>query len=395
MDRLIRWYRQQTQTVPGGRIAALDGVRAVLVFSVVAYHYWQHSWYTPGFTLLGRFISLDPFLRTGYMWVDGMLLLSGFLLYLPYARAQAGGQKPLGFDGFYKRRFFRIMPTYALNLLVVFLVVALPRGSYRTVYEALRDWAAHLTFTHPLFYFSNISTPLNGVLWTLGVEVQFYLIFPLLARGFRRMPLLTWCLAAGAAFSYRAFAMTRADSAMLVNQLPGFLDVYLNGFVAAAVYARLEKQGREDGFTRVMMSAVLFCALIGLAVLVRFQAGNHQMHSLRVGQMMIRFPQSVLTALAFLGAALGVQLVRLLFGNRLTAFLAAISYQVYMWHQVIAGQLKHWRIPPSQAANPHMTGETAWQIGFLLLCLGLTLFISAAVTYGVEQPILRRAAARK
>lgn len=392
MRKAIAWYRERTELRPGEPVPALDGLRFLMVFSVAAFHLWQQSWLTPSFSWLGRFVSLDPWLRTGYLWVDGMLLLSGFLLYLPFARAREAGRQPPGFSGFYRRRFCRIVPTYVLNLLAVFLLVALPERRYADAWAALRDWTAHLTFTHPLFAFSTLGTPLNGVLWTLGVEVQFYLLFPLLARAFRRMPLVTYLGMASLAFAFRAFAAAQPSTVMLVNQLPGFLDVYANGLLAAAVFARLEKTGKDDGLRRAFMTAVLLAALVGLAALVREQALQGAGEAIRRGQMGIRFTQSALTALAFIGASLGASGVRLLLGNRVTAFLAAVSFQFYMWHQVVALQLKTWRVPPSASQNPHMAQERAWQIPYLLLALGLTLAISALITYLVERPVFRRCA---
>ena len=390
MQGLIAWYKRETDPRGDGRVPALDGLRFLMVFSVAAFHLWQQSWLTPSLTLLGQKVSLDPWLRTGYLWVDGMLLLSGFLLYLPQARAREAGRKLPGYRGFYTRRFLRIFPTYLLNLLLVFLLVALPEKRYATFLEGARDWLAHLSFTHPFFTFSNAATPLNGVLWTIGVEMQFYLIFPLVSRAFGRMPLLT-CLGMGAAaFAYRALAITRPDTPMFINQLPAFLDVYMNGFIAAAAFAKLERQARGDGLTRLFFTAVLFSALAGLAAMVQGQASESGMAAVRVGQMLRRYPQSVLTALAFIGAALGLGGVRLFLGNRVMGWLAAVSFQFYMWHTVVALQLKKWRFPPSVSGNPHMTGERGWQVPYVLLSLGLTLAVSALITFLIEQPLARR-----
>lgn len=65
------------------KIPELNGLRVLLVFIVSWYHFWQQSWLTPS---IGSY-SLDYLLRAGYMPVDGTILLSGFLLFLPYARA--------------------------------------------------------------------------------------------------------------------------------------------------------------------------------------------------------------------------------------------------------------------------------------------------------------------
>ena len=77
------------QEAPDPRhIDVLDGFRALFVLLVGWYHIWQQGWLSPTFVISGRVISLDFLLRSGYLWVDGLILLSGFLLYLPYAQGK-------------------------------------------------------------------------------------------------------------------------------------------------------------------------------------------------------------------------------------------------------------------------------------------------------------------
>jgi peptidoglycan/LPS O-acetylase OafA/YrhL len=91
-----------------------------------------------------------------------------------------------------------------------------------------------------------------------------------------------------------------------------------------------------------------------------------------------------------IGASFGLGGVRLVLGNRVTAFLAAISYQFYMWHQVVALQMKKWRFPPSQSETPHVAGERAWQVSYLILALVISLIISTLIAYLAELPLARR-----
>ena len=75
-------------------IGVLYGFRALMVLAVVNYHIWQQSWLSQRVSLLGLSTDFDFFTRSSYLFVDGMILLSGFLLYLPYARQTLDNQQP-------------------------------------------------------------------------------------------------------------------------------------------------------------------------------------------------------------------------------------------------------------------------------------------------------------
>lgn len=390
MQRLIAWYRDATQLEEGSHIAPLDGVRFLMVFVVASFHIWQQSWLTPALTLFGQAYSLDFLLRSGYLWVDGMLLLSGFLLYLPYAQSQEKGAPSPAILPFYRKRLVRIVPSYYLAILVMLLFVALPYQMYRGSGDMAKDVLAHLTFTHTLFPFSYHATPLNGALWTLGVEMHFYLIFPFLARAFRRQPLLTYAGMAGAAFLFRGYAVSLPDNSMWFNQMPAFLDVYANGFVAAACYTSLRKRMKEDSWTRILMTV---CAAAALYILLQYasgQAAENGTAAIRLGQLKRRYGLSVFLSLFMLGVSLGLGGIRLVLGNRVTRILSEISFQFYIWHQVFAVQLKRWGFPPSQSLSPHQAGEKPWQYAYVACCYLGALAISVLVTYLFERPIAKR-----
>ena len=118
MEKLsLRW--RPYQEPPGDKhLDVLDGFRAICVLLVGWYHIWQQGWLSPSFEIQGQRISLDFLLRSGYLWVDGLLLLSGFLLYLPYTQS---GKAP-AILSFYRRRLARILPSYLLCILPLFVL---------------------------------------------------------------------------------------------------------------------------------------------------------------------------------------------------------------------------------------------------------------------------------
>ena len=365
----------------------LDGVRVLCILLVGWFHIWQQSWLSPQFEVLGEFVSLDFLLRSGYIWVDGLLLLSGFLLYLPYA--QAGSRLP-AVGAFYKRRLIRILPSYLLCVVPMFIISCV-RGDYLKTSDAVLDILSHLTFTHNLFYFSYFRSPLNGALWTLAVEMQFYLLFPFLARAFRKLPMVTYFAMAGAAFAFRYYASMQADTSMYFNQLPAFLDVYANGFVAASVFAALRKRlGNEpDAKVRLLFTVLMVLCVSVLMHIAQAQAYSPSQELIRQGQMDRRFSLSAALACLMVCAAFSLPIMRFLLGNRGMHFLSLVSFQFYIYHQMLAVKLKEWGFPPSEFSQPWMDGDYRWQLAYTICCFVFALVLAALITFLFERPIAR------
>ena len=145
------WLEDARRAPDTRHVDACDGLRALAILIIGWFHIWQQSWLFPDFTLMGRRYSLDPLVRSGYIWVDAMILISGFCLYLPWARArEEGGALPAAAD-FYARRLMRIEPSYLLTLAVM-SAVALATGAYASGGAFARDLISHLTYTHTFFY---------------------------------------------------------------------------------------------------------------------------------------------------------------------------------------------------------------------------------------------------
>ena len=365
----------------------LDGVRVLCVLLVGWFHIWQQGWLTPQFQVIDEYISLDFLLRSGYLWVDGLLLLSGFLLYLPYT--QAGNKLPSA-GAFYKRRLIRILPSYLLCVVPMFILSCV-QGKYGQTSDAVLDILSHLTFTHNLFYFSYLRSPLNGALWTLAVEMQFYLIFPLLARAFRKLPITTYVAMAGGAFVFRYYASLQSDTSMYFNQLPAFLDVYANGFVAASVFAALRKRFGNEPDAKIRLfftvTAVLCAAL--LTRIAQAQAYSPSGEIIRQGQMDRRFSLSAALACLMVCAAFSLPVMRFALGNRVMHFLSLISFQFYIYHQMLAVTLKEWGFPPSAYDEPWAQGDYRWQLTYTICCFVFALTLAALITFLFERPIAR------
>ena len=367
------------------RASAGDLLRVTCAFMVAWYHIWQQSWLSPVLRL-GRFrLDLTPPVRTGYMFVDLMLVLSGFLTYLPYANRE---ERPAG--EFYLRRALRILPSYWLSLAVM-LAFAVLSPDFTDGPRLFRDLVAHLGFVHNLFGFSYNSTRLNVVLWTLAVEVQFYLILPALAPVFRRRPEATYLAmtAAGLSFMF-LWTAPLEDTVLYVNRLPNMLVVYANGMLAAHAYAGLARAKRRRGLIAAAGTLVCAAAAWGAFRILIAQSHVSGYEALRHGQLNWRWLFSLCGGAFLAGGSLGIAPVRALLSNPPVRFLSGVSFNFYIWHQWLAVKLKQWRIPPYLAAqDPNQAGEMPWQFNYTLTCFLAALALAILLTYLVEKPCAR------
>jgi len=388
----------------------LYGFRALMALSVCNYHIWQLGWLPQYFTVLGLPLNLDYLTRSSYLFVDGMLLLSGFLLYLPYARQGIMGTPVPSLPRYYGNRLIRILPSYLLSVLVLLFFVALPRGAYRDGAAAAKDIVTHLTFTFTFWTETYLYTPLNGALWTVAVEMQFYLIFPFLARAAQKKPIWTLSVMGALGIGFRALLYFGAEPAaalstaggvntglalfhsiaILVNQMPAFLDVYALGMLGAILYVSAyglfrstEGTWRRWGPWAALIVFVGGCA--GVDTMLRIQSQNSQkgIDALRLSQLLVRLPFTLSLLWAMLGAALMPRFLQKLLDNRLMRLLAVVSYNLYIWHQPLAALIARDWFPDT------LHGDLPLQQAYTVLCLSIAILVAMAATFGVEQPVNR------
>ena len=363
-------------------IGALYGFRVLMTLLVANFHIWQQSWLPQTVTLLGSRISFDYITRTGYIFVDGLILLSGFLLFLPHAGCRREGTKPPSVLAFYRNRLWRILPSYLLAVLAAYFLFALPQGSYASEGARRLDLWSHLTLTQTFFLQPYYGTPLNGVLWTVCIEMQFYLLFPLLARWTRKKPGLTLGLMMAAGWLYRAFIYYKVeDTAMYINQLPAFLDVYALGMLGAMGYeagrAFLEKCAprRKTALQWASAAGLALCIWVVLQILhAQCTMGLQSTASLRLGQLKHRLPLALALLGCILTSAFLPRPLEWLLGNRLMRWLSGLTFNFYIWHQFLAVQyVRNW-FPNTLHSDPGL------QWAFTVLCYASTLVLAAALT---------------
>lgn len=376
-------------------IDALDGIRAVAIIFVAWFHIWQQTWLTPYINLdnsitkyLGiREIPLAKYVRYGFDFVDLLILLSAVCNFYPYARAIVLKEKWPSAKEFYFKRAIRIIPSYVLSVIVLF-VVAVFENRYAGAGGMGKDLFFQLTFTGILSEEAMLKTRINCVLWTAQLEVIYYIFVPWIAKAFIKVPgvttVLLWLCSI---LSINLILVRRGGNmnAFYVNHILTFAAFYATGMLIAILYVSVKAYDLDNKYIHGAALILLVASVSGLNKLFSGYGD-----AVQLWQLQTRLPRLLAFSGLILGVVLGYKPVRFLFGNKLMRFISVISYNLYIWHQVIAVKLKQYRIPYWEGDTPpNMLGDTAWQWKYQWLIIIDVLLVSVLLTYFFEIPIAK------
>ncbi|MBX3099228.1 MAG: acyltransferase [Salinibacterium sp.] len=154
-----------TPTVASARLAGLDGLRAVAVLAVIAFHF------------------LPDTVKGGYVGVDVFFVISGFLITGLLLRERAATGR-LSLRNFWRRRARRLLPALVLVVAVCSAAALLIGGDLLVglgpqVLGAATFSSNWIAIVQGQSYFDSTTPELFRNLWSLAVEEQFYLVWPL------------------------------------------------------------------------------------------------------------------------------------------------------------------------------------------------------------------------
>lgn len=170
-------------TTSGGYLPEIDGLRFIAIAAVVAVHvagYWtvRAGKTYPSMSLLDR--GLEAFTHLGFYGVHLFFMISGFVLAMPFCKHAFAKGKPVEIQNYFLRRITRLEPPYIITMLGFFaLMPFFGKGSWRELWPHL--WAS-LGYVHNIVY--GEGSLINNNAWSLEIEVQFYILMPLLAGAF-------------------------------------------------------------------------------------------------------------------------------------------------------------------------------------------------------------------
>jgi peptidoglycan/LPS O-acetylase OafA/YrhL len=339
------------RTGSGWRLPQLDGLRGIAALMVLVAHVRQR-------TVPDDSLWWAPIERGGSGGVVLFFALSGFLLYLPWLRAELEHRPPPRFKTYAARRCLRIMPAYYFSVIAIAVLRVALGGKEPISASAI---ALHFAFLPTL------GAPMLTVYWTLQVEEFFYWLLPALHRAVTRIGAVgllgVTTLGSVAWIVVACVTLEPPARGTWLVQTPMFLPAFALGIFTAVRWRREGIGGR----TLVVCGALLYVAY---AVI--------EMYVMRVTDPDTSVPilevlMAPAASMVVLGAARGG--ARFL-EHPAMRFLGALSFSIYLWHMVVL------RLAPV----PHAL-ENAF--GFrVFYTFALTLPVALVGYLAIERPFL-------
>lgn len=380
------------------RIGVLDGIRAIAIGMVVWFHFWQQTWLTPYIDIPTKYtkfigiteINLAGWIRYGSLFVDMLILLSAFCNFYPYARSIVLGETWPDTKTFYVKRAARILPSYYFILLVDLFCYILPEHKYQDAGFMWKDILTHIFCIAPNWTDTFRFSAFNGVLWTVQIEVIYYLAIPWIAKLFRKWTAATYGIMILVSVTSTAVILNcfTGRESNYVNNILTFMGVYANGMLCSILYVMWKKYVTENKYSQLAGTVISILCIFLMNGIVHKYDGDVD---LSVVQLQTRLLQSFLFTLFLFSTACAGKYYQKIYSNRLMRIFCKFSYNLYLWHQLIAVWLKEKRIPYwSGDTPPNMTGDRIWQWKYQILILVVSAIVAVAVTYIIEIPSTRR-----
>lgn len=388
---LQRLSRLQGEVVRhGSRIPQLDGIRGLAILMVLLVHarLWADS---PRHVLVGG-LDVTFFVQNARLGVNLFFVLSGYLLFSQYIGRHLRHAPHPTYTSFLRRRLSRIVPAYYVLLFAAFLVIPASQPLLRLDrVEGLENLISHVFFVH------NFSRPFSAsvsVVWSLGVEMQFYLLLPLMAaltlkgQAWKRRILIAWLLSI---LLYIAMALLGPFSPLRVEippelSLPYHANEFMTGYLAAAVLPLLQRSPR---FIRHRQRIALLLQIAGgLLIVYMMRVGSSGFTGTGLEQLVrdyLWYPMvGVGFAMLILGAVNSEGWLSRLWTSGALVFLGITSYGIFLWHYMLMPNL----------ANLTFIQPIADPALHILVIFLMALPLSALVGYIsyalVESPFLKK-----
>ena len=330
-------------------VAKLDHLRFLAAFMVLMFHS-NILYNSPDNVHI-------PALDHGYIGVSLFMVISGFILTLiTYG-------KDIDIGRFYVNRVLRIYPLFVVVVSLGYFATPDPRGT-----------SVGIDYLMALLPISNLYRlnygAFGGQLWSVMVEMQFYLLFPILALTLKSRGLKFYAAVIVFTIALRSvvFLLTGGIYQSAYFSLLGSMDIFVVGCVAGIVYKKT-----RDAVVGWYWWIIALCAVNAITYAVH--AGLPQLND---GAFWIIWPFLQATMWAVVILTYVKSDARIPFSPALS-YLGKISYSIYAWH-VVSILLARLLVPDLFNVSPYLAG--------CVLVLPITVIIAALSYHVIETPFL-------
>lgn len=360
----------------------VTGLRALAAGYVLVSHVWYEIWpaapppYGYGQRPEGLAAWLTNWLYYGHFGVVIFIVVSGFCLTLPVA-ANRNVLKG-GVAQYLRRRARRIIPPYyfalAASLLAIHFWIGEKTGAQWDISLPVTTFSvlAHLLFLNDFVE----TTTINYVFWSIAIEAQLYLLFPLLVLAIRRIG-LSKAICAAISIVYGAiliFELLEVD--FLPPQFIGLCAYFVFGVAAAEVMSGDGPIARLDGR---LLCGFSFLQIVVVSALVARWGFDVAERRFALLDTLI----ALATASLLLGATrIEAKPIRLWLEQRALLVVGTFSYSLYLIHAPILHMIRQYVVDPLAMPAP---GQFV-----LLLVVGAPLSLLAAFAFflACERPFM-------
>ena len=375
-------------TLRGERNAALDGIRGIAVSLVLLYHFslYQQTFTRPDPAWLRPEAWLfDVGSRTGWVGVQMFFVLSGFLI---SGLLEDGKARPHYFGKFYLRRALRILPLYyAVLLLYLFVLPMLPMPGWANLRFVSEHQGWYWTFLTNFLFAGPLGWPrLSSHFWTLAVEEQFYLVWPLVVFMVARGRLPKVCLLLLVAGALLRVALVIHGVPLRVPYL--ITPTELDGLLVGAYLAATIRQPRSQSFPIRHGRVLMFLSIVILLVIGlndrRLAFGDPAVPLVGFTALAILFGGIVYVAVTETPSSRTSRAL----GNPIARFLGRYSYAIYLLHMPI---IQLWTAPQRAETTLVVDGIPPFlaHLTYIIVVTGGIVLVSLFSWHLIEQPFLR------
>jgi peptidoglycan/LPS O-acetylase OafA/YrhL len=357
------------------RIPALDGVRGLAILLVLAFHLTYYGTLPPAVEQHPALAAPLVLLLSGWTGVDLFFVLSGYLITTVLLRAKGG---PGYFREFYRRRILRIFPAYYLALFVCLVAMRGPLGLEQVTPGTTLALSTYFTNWWAVFNWGYIPIAFQQY-WSLAIEEQFYLFWPILVLLLKPRQLALACgLLIVGSLMIRFQLVSGGQPAIAYIATPARLD----GLSAGALLALWAKQNTLPSPRTLLLVGAAGLAGAGAIVAIT----GWFFFSEAVWAPTLGVTCATLVSFAIVGACLRGR-ARLIDRPTLR-FFGKYSYGLYIWHPAVIVLMtrQKWpeRVLPDDASL--WLTQPVWYASGVALTVALALLSY----HGVEAFFLRR-----